>query len=50
MKKIKSGRSETITFNEFIDLITENRGDEIKRELMMIELNSKTKNIKKDNK
>ena len=49
MKKIKSYKCEQITVDEFIDLITENSGDKIKRELRVIELNSKTKNIKKGN-
>ncbi|HIG92912.1 TPA: hypothetical protein HA234_01795 [Candidatus Woesearchaeota archaeon] len=38
-------KSDSITFDEFIDLITENRGEEIKKQIKEIELNSKKKKI-----
>ncbi len=46
MGKDKKYRCESITFEEFIDCITDNRGDELKRQIRDIELNSQRKNNK----
>lgn len=40
MKKRDTLKSESITFDEFIDVITENRGDEIKKQIRLIEKKS----------
>ena len=34
-------KSDKITFDEFIDIITENKGDEIKKQLRIIERDAK---------
>ncbi|MBI2151893.1 hypothetical protein HYU21_04165 [Candidatus Woesearchaeota archaeon] len=47
MKKQEAQKSDTITFDEFIDLITENRGEEIKRQIREIEFKSKQKKNRK---
>lgn len=44
MRKDKKYRCELITFDEFIDCITDNKGEEIKRKINSIELNSQRKN------
>ncbi len=49
MKKQEALRCESISFDEFIDIITENRGEEIKRKIREIEINSKPRNNKKVN-
>ncbi|HLC91240.1 MAG TPA: hypothetical protein VJI15_05745 [Candidatus Nanoarchaeia archaeon] len=48
MKKQKGLKYDSITFDEFIDIITDNRGEEIKRKMKEIALNtSHRKNLKK---
>jgi len=37
MKKQKNMITDSITFDEFIDLITDNRGEEIKKQLKVME-------------
>lgn len=37
MKKQEALKCESISFDEFIDIITENRGEEIKRQIKLIE-------------
>ncbi|MBS3123238.1 hypothetical protein J4437_01245 [Candidatus Woesearchaeota archaeon] len=47
MRKQEALKSDTITFDEFIDLITNNRGEDIKKQIRVIEFKSKQKkNIK----
>jgi hypothetical protein len=43
MKKPNEGQTEVIRFDEFIDIIIDNRGEEIKKQIKLIE-----KTIKKD--
>ncbi|MDI6738622.1 MAG: hypothetical protein QME12_09015 [Nanoarchaeota archaeon] len=38
---MKEGEMQVITFDEFIDEITEGRGEEIKRQIREIELNER---------
>lgn len=44
MKKPNEGKTEVINFEEFIDIITDSRGEEIKRQLEKIKINSKPRN------
>lgn len=43
MKKKQKLRTEAITFDEFIDCITNNQGEEIKREMRRIEQKEKSR-------
>ncbi|MFA5888089.1 MAG: hypothetical protein WC852_05260 [Candidatus Nanoarchaeia archaeon] len=38
---MEEGKTVTITFDEFIDEITEGRGEEVKKQMREIELNEK---------
>ena len=39
MKKPNEGKTEVISFDEFIDIITDNRGEEIKQQVRLIAKN-----------
>ncbi len=43
---MEEGKTVTITFDEFIDEITEGRGEEIKKQIREIELNEKKRKKK----
>lgn len=43
LKKQKGLKTKQITFNEFIDFITNNQGEEIKKQMREIELKRKRK-------
>ena len=46
-KKNGDYKCELITFDEFIDCLTENRGEELKKRIRTIELNSSLKKNEK---
>ncbi len=45
MKKQEALKCDSISFDEFIDIITDNRGEEIKKQIKLIEQKSKKDNI-----
>ncbi len=48
MNKPEEGTTEVISFDEFIDIITENRGEEVKKQIRAIEKTAKKCKLNKN--